>query len=667
MRDDESLSVYLTKLFDLINQMRSYGDELSRERVVQKLLISLPSAYDSICSIIEHSKDLDVIEVQEVVASLKSFELRLDRHSKHKIEKAFASLNVNPKPAKFTGNQSAKHHKNWKAKGKKWDNRPIYGARNPCKHCDKLHFGECQFKGKPKCYNCDKFGHLARECNNKKPMQQLNYANKVESTPTMFYASNQTNTGVKGCDDAWYVDSGCINHMTRREDLLVDIDKNVTAKVEMGTRQLVDVTGKGSLVVETKIGKRYIKEVMLVPGLKENLLSVGQMMESSYYLVFGGHKVEIYDDSSYSNMVARVPMKRNQSFPMKLQSGIHIAFKASVCFSTAMWHRRLGHLNMSSLKLMQEQEMVVGLPEIKVIKGVCESCVLGKQCREAIPREATTRASIPQSLFKPTMELQSGYKLKQLRSDRGGEYTSMEFNKFVEDVGMERQLTTPYTPQQNGVAERKNRTTVEMAKCLMLEKEIPLEFWAEAVNTSVYILNSCPTKALNKKTPFEAYNGRKPGIKHLKVFGSLCYAHVPSQQRQKLDLASKRCILLGYSSCEKGYRLYNIEYGKVTVSRDVVLDEEACWDWNAQKERKVSIQITEMSEGEQRYERNACDSETQCEASEENVVLSSVTEICDQERMTGPQDIDHTPLKYRRIVEIYEKCNLCIIEPECFE
>ncbi|KAM1597455.1 hypothetical protein ACFX1Z_032352 [Malus domestica] len=104
MRDDESLSVYLTKLFDLTNQMRSYGDELSRERVVQKLLISLPSAYDSICSVIEHSKDLDVIEVQEVVASLKSFELRLDRHSEHKTEKAFASLNVNPKLAKFTGN-----------------------------------------------------------------------------------------------------------------------------------------------------------------------------------------------------------------------------------------------------------------------------------------------------------------------------------------------------------------------------------------------------------------------------------------------------------------------------------------------------------------------------------------------------------------------------------
>ncbi|KAI5336087.1 hypothetical protein L3X38_026221 [Prunus dulcis] len=358
--------------------------------------------------------------------------------------------------------------------------------------------------------------------------------------------------------------------MTGNEDLLVDIDKNMIAKIEMGTGQLVEVTGKGNLVVETKIGKRYIKKVMLVPGLKENLLNVGQMMEHGYYLGFGDHKVEIYDDSSYSNMVAKVQMRGNRRFPMKLHSRIHTAYKISVCHSTTMWHRRLGHLNMSSLKLLQAQEMVVGLLEINAVKEVCEGCVLGKQCRETFPRAATTRASTPLELihsdicgpmqivtkasnryfltfiddctrmcwiyflrykseafnvfkrFKATVELQSGYMLRKLRSDKGGEYKSIEFNKFCEEMGMERQLTVAYSPQQNGVAERKNRTIVEMAKCMMFEKKMPLEFWAEAVNTAVYILNRCPTKALEKKTTFEAYSGRKPGIKHLRVFGSLC-------------------------------------------------------------------------------------------------------------------------------------------------
>ncbi len=262
--------------------------------------------------------------------------------------------------------------------------------------------------------------------------------------------------------------------------------------------------------------------------------------------------------------------------------------------------------------------------------------------------------------FRATVELQSGYKVKKLRSDRGGEYTSNEFNKFCDEMGMERQLTVAYSPQQNGVAERKNRTIVEMAKCMMFEKGMPLEFWAETVNTAVYVLNRSPTKALDKKTPFEAYSGRKPGLKHLKVFGSVCYAHVPNPQRQKLDLASKRCVFLGYGSCEKGYRLYDIATGKVIISRDVVFNEEASWDWNAQQECSVSVPLTDaVSE----KEKGSYDTVVkQAEHSVENELLIEDNEersVVD----TGTQDIDHTPLKYKSLTEIYERCNICIIEP----
>ncbi|KAI5315659.1 hypothetical protein L3X38_044835 [Prunus dulcis] len=109
MKDSESLSIYLVRLFNMMNQMKSYGEELSRERIMQKLLFSLPKSCDSICSVIEHSKDLEILEVQEVVASLKSFELRLDRHTENFSESAFASLNVEDKKSKnesFSGNQS---------------------------------------------------------------------------------------------------------------------------------------------------------------------------------------------------------------------------------------------------------------------------------------------------------------------------------------------------------------------------------------------------------------------------------------------------------------------------------------------------------------------------------------------------------------------------------
>ncbi|TQD81825.1 hypothetical protein C1H46_032578 [Malus baccata] len=105
--------------------------------------------------------------------------------------------------------------------------------------------------------------------------------------------------------------------------------------------------------------------------------------------------------------------------------------------------------------------------------------------------------------FKSMVELHSGFKIKSLRSDRGGEFLSSEFTKFCETEGIQRQLTMAYTPQQNGVVERKNRTVVEMAKTMLHDRGMPYVLWAEAVHTAVYILNRCPTKARGNTTPLK--------------------------------------------------------------------------------------------------------------------------------------------------------------------
>ena len=117
--------------------------------------------------------------------------------------------------------------------------------------------------------------------------------------------------------------------------------------------------------------------------------------------------------------------------------------------------------------------------------------------------------------------------------DNGKEYTSNEFDKFFEETGIEHQLTAPYTPQQNGVNERKNRTIMEMARWLLHKKELPKEYWAEATNTVVLLLNRLPTKAIDGKTPFEAWYGFKPKLKNLKVFDCLCFTNVPQVKRDK--------------------------------------------------------------------------------------------------------------------------------------
>ena len=246
----------------------------------------------------------------------------------------------------------------------------------------------------------------------------------------------------------------------------------------------------------------------------------------------------------------KVKKKVNRCYPLVLLSENQVVLKASVTHSTEIWHRRLGHLHFAGLKQLRDNEMVHGLPQLDDCNGVCEGCQFGKQHREEFPRNQVHRATAPLELihvdmcgpmrndsiagnkyfmlliddltrmtwvyflryksnafscfkkFKAMAELQSGFKIKCLRSDRGGEFKSSEFDQLCENEGIQRQLTLAYTPQQNGVVERKNRTVIEMAKSMLHEKGMPYFLWAEAVHTSVYILNRCPTKALNNITPF---------------------------------------------------------------------------------------------------------------------------------------------------------------------
>ncbi|KAI5350574.1 hypothetical protein L3X38_003465 [Prunus dulcis] len=137
---------------------------------------------------------------------------------------------------------------------------------------------------------------------------------------------------------------------------MVNVDTNVAAKVKMGTGDLVQATGKGILVIDTKFGPRYIKEVMLVPELDENLLSVGQMVEHGYFLVFGKSVVEIFDDNSMEHLVAKVPMIWNKCFPLSLTYVNSVAMKATVEDSTWCWHKRFGHLNLQSLSSLWNGE-----------------------------------------------------------------------------------------------------------------------------------------------------------------------------------------------------------------------------------------------------------------------------------------------------------------------
>ena len=240
---------------------------------------------------------------------------------------------------------------------------------------------------------------------------------------------------------------------------------------------------------------------------------------------------------------------------------------------------------------MKKNKLVEGLPELEEDFPACVACQYGKQTRLPFHKNKSWRATQKLQLvhtdvggplktpslngskyyiafiydhtrmcwiyfmkyktkvadiffkFKAWIETQSGRKMQMLRSDNGTEYTSQMFNKFCEDTCIEHQLTTPYTPQQNGVVEQKNRTIMEMTRCLLHDKDLPKKLWAEATSTTVFLLNRLPLKTLPGKTPFEAWYGFKPKLQNLKTFGCLVFSNIPQVKGLQLNVKGLQDLL----------------------------------------------------------------------------------------------------------------------------
>ncbi|KAI5344133.1 hypothetical protein L3X38_012010 [Prunus dulcis] len=191
--------------------------------------------------------------------------------------------------------------------------------------------------------------------------------------------------------------------------------------------------------------------------------------------------------------------------------------------------------------------------------------------------------------------------------------------------------------------------------------------YGQKLYTAVYILNRCPTKALRNKTPFEAYSTRKPGVAHLKVFGSVCFVHKPKESREKLDAKSTRGVFVGYATCEKGYRVFDPVTRKLLLSRDIVFDEGAIWNWKEATENSVVM----VNDEEQ--PRNSQVELFETLVGNRNSGFISIDSVSYEEsskassRLEDIQNFDHAPLKWRKLDDILAQCNLCTMKPEKFE
>ncbi|KAK2404761.1 putative mitochondrial protein [Trifolium repens] len=697
MKETESVKEYTSKLSHLVNQMRLYGEVVDDSKVVEKMLISLPDKFEAKVAAIEESCDLKKLTVSEMVSKLQAHEQRFSMRMDDATEGAFQAKHKGKQSGQKNQNkQNYKRGGDQKGKNKEDGSSSEVVSKDkfpPCLTCKRTNHltKNCFYKGKPQiqCNYCKRWGHREKFCRVKQNQSQPQHAHQVNFTDEqsqhedhLFMASHECSSASK---DVWYVDSGCTIHMAKEPSLFTSLDRAVRTKVNLGNGEIVQAEGRGTVSVHTSKGPKFINDVLLIPDLDQNLLSVAQLMKKGYSLSFKNNGCVIMDSNDCE--VVNVEMCGN-SFPISLNQVNQTAL-VSKHDDSALWHKRYGHFNMNALKFLQSHDMVRDMPPINCIDDLCNACQLGKMHRKSFQSTNGTRArnklelvhtdlcgpmSIPSlsqnkyfilfiddltrmtwvyfltskahtfnvfKKFRAMVESQSGCKIKMLRSDNGKEYTSNEFNRFCEDMGIVHQLTVSYTPEQNGVSERKNRTVMEMARCLIAEKKLPKSFWAEAVYTAVYLLNRLPTRAVQEKTPIEAWIGVKPSAKHLKIFGSICYVHVPAAKRSKLDDKAEMGIFLGYASSSKGYRVYNLKTKQIVISRDLDVDENTYWNWENNEVQKCELKSTSGASDNQQHAANG----------DEYEIAES----------------DSPVLKTKSLAEIYENCNFVVNEPSCFE
>ncbi|KAL4296042.1 hypothetical protein GQ457_12G032770 [Hibiscus cannabinus] len=245
--------------------------------------------------------------------------------------------------------------------------------------------------------------------------------------------------------------------------------------------------------------------------------------------------------------------------------GKETCFNSFIDDPARLWHCRYGHLSFNSLNLLQRKRMVKGLPYFETSSRICEDCLVGKQQRLPFPRKSTWRAS---------------QSLELVHTDICGPISPMSNSN-----------KSRIYPQQNGVAERKNRTIMNMVRSMLSGKKIPKKFWPEAVNWTVHILNRCPTLVVKDKCPEEAWSGFTPSVTHFKVFGCVAHVHIPDCKRAKLDDKSRKCIFLGVSEESKAYRMYDPLSQKIIVSRDVVFEEDKSWEWDQSHKEGILVDL----------------------------------------------------------------------------
>ncbi|GAU29060.1 hypothetical protein TSUD_278170 [Trifolium subterraneum] len=476
MEEKESVGDFVTRVTKLVNLMKGCGETMNDQSVVEKILRSLTPRFDIVVAI-EESKDLSSTTVEEIQGILEASEQKLnERLEKGKNEVALQAQSNNGKKGKgkWSGNRGRGGYQNAGAK----DNQETSNSNEKTG-------GRCGFNGN-------------RGGRGKNEAQDAETRVAKQDEGDKFEMLMVTIKDDSDYSDKWYRDSGCSTHMSGRKEWFTSLRSTQNSQVRFANNSTMAAKGMSDVSIKRKDGKySMISNVLYIPGIKCNFVTIGQLLEKDYKIVMEHKLLNGFDING--NLLLKAPMSKNRTFQIEL----------------------------NDLTLMQKKNYVTGLPAMNAPDEICEECVHSKQPRGSFNKYAMSKTKSTLEIvysdvcgpmqvdsiggnkyfvsfvadfsrkiwtylinkksdvlsvfkkFKSVVERQSGHKLKVLRTDGGGEYVSHDFAELCESEGINHEVIPPYTPQQNGSAERRNRTIMNMVRCMLKVKHLPKELWGE--------------------------------------------------------------------------------------------------------------------------------------------------------------------------------------------